>query len=256
MPADIREAIRWQHMPSYGEQDWDQLLEAVAEASTGDRTCVQRHLRHPTHYIGHEMVPAINFNSLNRIVSAFVNAAYAAAHVAAQAEASSGDRVSMPKSYKRACDRLLWAAANLVCGDADSPVDDANELRRQARLIINEEAQPTPPVAPEPADLVEIVIVPIAMLRAAEVGGCFNPHDDTQGECADGDCYCTRQVRREAEAAIAALRGAGALLPAEGMVAVPVELLRALAQPKGGAKVLTDGKTITVTYPADENANG
>src|SRR5690242_16747474 len=48
----------------------------------------------------------------------------------------------------------------------------------------------------------------VSNLRAAEVGGCFNPVDDPKGECADGDCYCARQCEREADAAVAAYHGA------------------------------------------------
>jgi hypothetical protein len=54
-------------------------------------------------------------------------------------------------------------------------------------------------------DVQQAVETAINEQRALEAGGCFNPSDDTQGECADGDCYCTKQVAREAAAAIAAL---------------------------------------------------
>lgn len=50
---------------------------------------------------------------------------------------------------------------------------------------------------------VEAAKLALARLRAAEAGGCFNPVDDTQGECADGDCYCTRWCENAAQAALA-----------------------------------------------------
>lgn len=65
--------LTWTEMPNYGEHRWDQLIEAVAEAQVGDRhhdigIDLER-------FVGHQMVTGVNFNSLNRIVSAFVRAA-------------------------------------------------------------------------------------------------------------------------------------------------------------------------------------
>lgn len=83
-----REALAslcWTYMPSYGGMGWQQLREAVAEATIGDR----RHVRETPEgrYIGHDMTD-INFNSLNRIVSAFVRAALSPAPVPAASEAT------------------------------------------------------------------------------------------------------------------------------------------------------------------------
>ncbi|SHK43808.1 hypothetical protein SAMN02745194_04919 [Roseomonas rosea] len=66
--------LRWDYMPSYGEIAPQQLIEAVASAQFDDRTAPLKGISRDRH-IGHQMVPAINFNSLNRIVSAFVCAA-------------------------------------------------------------------------------------------------------------------------------------------------------------------------------------
>ena len=46
---------------------------------------------------------------------------------------------------------------------------------------------------------------PLANMR----GGCFNPRQETRGECADGDCYCARVSKHVARAAIAVMREAG-----------------------------------------------
>jgi len=69
-PPDSGVAVAWTYMPSVGRVPMTELIEAVAEASIGNRKCeigidLER-------FIGHQMVPPINFNSLNRIVSAFL----------------------------------------------------------------------------------------------------------------------------------------------------------------------------------------
>jgi len=65
------EKITWDYMPSYGLVPFQQLIEAVAEATIGDRH-FNRHDVDPERFIGHQMVSGINYNSLNRIVSAFI----------------------------------------------------------------------------------------------------------------------------------------------------------------------------------------
>lgn len=42
----------------------------------------------------------------------------------------------------------------------------------------------------------------VGKLLAEEVGGCFNSEDDTHGECADGDCYCSKRARSIADVSI------------------------------------------------------
>lgn len=51
----------------------------------------------------------------------------------------------------------------------------------------------------------EIVARAIGAHLAQEVGGCFNPGDDPQGECADGNCYCAHKTKALAQTAIKAL---------------------------------------------------
>ncbi|PDT86526.1 hypothetical protein [Sinorhizobium sp. BJ1] len=57
------------HMPKYGLADFNDLVRAVALALF-DRDDIDFELD-ANRFMGHQMVPAINFNSLNRIVSAF-----------------------------------------------------------------------------------------------------------------------------------------------------------------------------------------
>lgn len=75
--------------------------------------------------------------------------------------------------------------------------------------------------------MVKEIALSISALRAAEVGGCFNPIDDPQGECADGDCYCSRECEREARASAEAIaswieKRWGSLHP--GVIAIRNEL--------------------------------
>jgi hypothetical protein len=65
--------IKWSHMPSYGEMSMDQLREAVSEAGFADR----HHLGpfDPSYSKGHQQIGGCNYNSLNRIVTAFVRSA-------------------------------------------------------------------------------------------------------------------------------------------------------------------------------------
>lgn len=65
--------LTYSTMGSGGRCDWTQLREAVSEATTGSRDYAQP-LRDDI-YPGHEMVRGINHNSLDRIVTAFVDAA-------------------------------------------------------------------------------------------------------------------------------------------------------------------------------------
>ena len=65
--------LGYHNMGSGGRCDWTYLREAVAEATSGSRA----HSRpfDPTYYPGHQMVEGLNYNSLDRIVTAFVDAA-------------------------------------------------------------------------------------------------------------------------------------------------------------------------------------
>lgn len=64
---------KWQDMPTYGEMPFSQLVEAVSEAIYAKRDIDVG--VDAEKFIGHQMLPAINYNSLNRIVSAFVRSA-------------------------------------------------------------------------------------------------------------------------------------------------------------------------------------
>lgn len=65
--------LGYQAMGSGGRCDWDQLREAVAESTCGQRDNAKPF--DPKFYPGHQMVEGINYNSLDRIVTAFVDAA-------------------------------------------------------------------------------------------------------------------------------------------------------------------------------------
>lgn len=64
--------LGYERMGSHGRCDFDQLREAVADATIGDRKSGAPFSPH--FYRGHQTVPGINFNSLDRIVTAFVDA--------------------------------------------------------------------------------------------------------------------------------------------------------------------------------------
>jgi hypothetical protein len=68
-----RRMLGYHHMRSGGRCDWTHLREAVAEATTGSRAHSKGF--DPDFYPGHQMVEGINYNSLDRIVTAFVDAA-------------------------------------------------------------------------------------------------------------------------------------------------------------------------------------
>lgn len=72
-PAGDGEHLTYDRMGSGGRCDWRHLREAVSEAVRGVRE-VERDERSDI-YTGHRTVPQINFNSLDRIVTAFVDAA-------------------------------------------------------------------------------------------------------------------------------------------------------------------------------------
>jgi hypothetical protein len=59
-------------MPSYGICTADDMLRAVADAIFGDRDISLLRDIDNSRPIGHQFVPNINFNSLNRIISAFI----------------------------------------------------------------------------------------------------------------------------------------------------------------------------------------
>jgi hypothetical protein len=58
-------------MPSYGRVSDKDMLAAVSEALTGRRDISLPEAMNPETNLGHEIVPRINFNSLNRIITAF-----------------------------------------------------------------------------------------------------------------------------------------------------------------------------------------
>jgi hypothetical protein len=64
-PSEPPAALATPYVPTYGAIPWRPLTEVLSEARgvsfSPDENC----------YIGHQIVPTINFNSLNRIVSAF-----------------------------------------------------------------------------------------------------------------------------------------------------------------------------------------
>ena len=66
-------ALEWRRMPGYGQMNFRQLREAVAEAIIGNRQALGPFKADLSP--GHQTVEGINYNSLNRIVTAFVLAA-------------------------------------------------------------------------------------------------------------------------------------------------------------------------------------
>lgn len=70
-----REALTYRTMGSGGRCNFTQLREAVSEACSGSRTHATPF--DPKFYPGHQMVQGLNYNSLDRIVTAFVDAALA-----------------------------------------------------------------------------------------------------------------------------------------------------------------------------------
>ncbi len=70
----MSEEMTYDCMGSGGRCNFQQLREAVAEATCGDRAA-KRTAHDDVVYIGHEIVGQINYNSLNRIVTAFVDKA-------------------------------------------------------------------------------------------------------------------------------------------------------------------------------------
>lgn len=65
--------LGYHSMGSGGRCDWTHLREAVSEATCGSRTASTPF--DPSYYPGHQSVTGINYNSLDRIVTAFVDAA-------------------------------------------------------------------------------------------------------------------------------------------------------------------------------------
>ncbi len=72
----VRAKLEYRNMGSGGRCDWQQLREAVSEACCGSREALEHF--DPGYYHGHQMVKGINYNSLDRIVTAFVDAALSA----------------------------------------------------------------------------------------------------------------------------------------------------------------------------------
>jgi len=67
------EKLGYRSMGSGGRCDWTQLREAVSESTCGYRDNARPF--DPKFYPGHQMVEGINYNSLDRIVTAFVDSA-------------------------------------------------------------------------------------------------------------------------------------------------------------------------------------
>ncbi|WP_066795242.1 hypothetical protein [Sphingomonas soli] len=67
------ESLGYHSMGSYGRCDFTHLREAVSEANSGSRHSATPF--DPAYYPGHQMVEGVNYNSLDRIVTAFVDAA-------------------------------------------------------------------------------------------------------------------------------------------------------------------------------------
>ncbi|QIG76670.1 hypothetical protein EVC28_046 [Rhizobium phage RHph_I1_23] len=65
-------------MPSYGICSGNDMLRAVAEAVCGNRDFSLLGDIDDSRPVGHQIVPTINFNSLNRIISAFIDGSCAA----------------------------------------------------------------------------------------------------------------------------------------------------------------------------------
>jgi hypothetical protein len=63
--------IKLGDMPSYGRCSANDMLAAVADARIGVRDAALLTEIDVDRQVGHQMVPGINFNSLNRIISAF-----------------------------------------------------------------------------------------------------------------------------------------------------------------------------------------
>ena len=70
----MSEELAYTRMGSGGRCSFRQLREAVAEATTGSRD----HAEIPEGHPGHKLVGVINYNSLDRIITAFVDAALSA----------------------------------------------------------------------------------------------------------------------------------------------------------------------------------
>jgi hypothetical protein len=74
----VVEALEYKRMASSGRCDWTNLREAVSEAVNGGRENSTPF--DPSYAPGHQIVPQINYNSLDRIVTAFVDEALARQH--------------------------------------------------------------------------------------------------------------------------------------------------------------------------------
>lgn len=66
--------LSYASMGSFGRCDFDQLREAVHESKSGTRDAP---LFDPSYSAGHQIIYGINYNSLDRIVTAFVESALA-----------------------------------------------------------------------------------------------------------------------------------------------------------------------------------
>ncbi|QEH81154.1 hypothetical protein EIK56_24950 [Sphingomonas sp. C8-2] len=97
------EALGYSRMASTGRCDFEQLREALAEATTGNRGLTDNW---PDNiYPGHVGVQGINYNSLNRIVTAFVDAALASTPQLAAAETVEQAVAAERERCAKICDR-------------------------------------------------------------------------------------------------------------------------------------------------------
>ena len=80
-PAPAPHKLALGDMPKYGNCTANDMLAAVSDAIFGDRDVSLLWNIDNDRSIGHQMVPNINFNSLNRIISAFYTASPPAPHV-------------------------------------------------------------------------------------------------------------------------------------------------------------------------------
>lgn len=119
-------------MPSYGRCSDEDMLAAVSEALTGRRDVSLPEARNPRISLGHEIVPRINFNSLNRIITAFSTPSQGervAQDTAAQVDVV-GEECPLSSPLPRQTDETWKQVIDLFCkhGLAEPPVRLRDEL--------------------------------------------------------------------------------------------------------------------------------
>jgi hypothetical protein len=108
LTAPVRAAeVKLGEMPAYGKASLNELAAAVAEAVVGDRNH-EFEFEHENLFIGHQIVPTINFNSLNRIVTAFVSGS--------SLSPGSGEKDRIAQTLRKA-EAALTPLANAVFND-------------------------------------------------------------------------------------------------------------------------------------------